>query len=290
MKVLITCASSPIMPFDVLPLVESINSVNEIVLCDAEKIFIDSYSKHKVPLGSDENYIQHLSSVVEKEQINFIFVCSDEEAIAISQAPKLSKLTHLDSYDNIKLILDKFCLHDTIFKSLGPSYVPRYIKNINDECTKDFVHNVDYCVMRPIKGRGSKGLRFFDLTSLKLKNNFLEHSNVSFPDDAFLTEYLPGDKYSIDCLFEDGRLNTCMIRNNGPSIKYNPPTVFAETSIDNKVYEYAKSIGSTLNLSGFHQIECGKSTDDSIKLIEINPRLDATLPITICYNDFVDLF
>jgi len=285
MKVLVTCASSAIMPLDVLPLIDSIKNVDEIILCDAEEIFINSYTKYQVPLGSSDNYLNCLSNIIEKEQISFIFVCSDEEALAISKDPWLSKITHLDSCKNIEIILDKFTLHEKIFGSLGPSHVPRYIRNIDFKSIKDFVYNVDYSIMRPVKGRGSKGLKFLDFTSTESKNSFLDEIDVNFPTDTFLAEYLPGDKYSIDCLFKNGELSTCMIRNNGPLIKYQPPTVFAETSCDTGVYKYALSIGSALNLSGFHQIECGKTINGTVKLIEINPRLDATLPITICYNE-----
>ena len=75
-----------------------------------------------------------------------------------------------------------------------------------------------------------------------------------------------------------------MIRNNGTLIKYRPPTITAKTSEDNDVFEFAIKVGQKLNLNGFHQIECGKDNFGKVKLIEINPRLDATLPITKCYN------
>jgi len=284
MKVLVTCASSAIMPLDVLPLIDSIKQTSEIILCDAEEIFINSYVKYKVPLGACDDYLDHLRKIVENEGISFIFVCSDEEALAISKDSNLSSITHLDSHENIKLVLNKFSLHEKIEAVLGKGYTPRYIRNTNYESVQDFIHSVNYCILRPVKGRGSKGLRFLDFNSTDVKTSFLGNLSANFPANTFLTEYLPGDKYSVDSLFKNGRLMTCMIRNNGPAIKYHPPTVFAETSTDSDVYKYALSIGKALNLSGFHQIECGKSADGSVKLIEINPRLDATLPITICYS------
>lgn len=101
--------------------------------------------------------------------------------------------------------------------------------------------------------------------------------------DYFLSEYLEGEKYSLDGIFKNGKILTFMIRSNGRNIKFQTPTRFAKVVSSQKVVNFSKKIARLLNLNGFHQIECGYQ-NNNLKLIEINPRLDATLPITICYK------
>jgi predicted ATP-grasp superfamily ATP-dependent carboligase len=289
MKVIITCANSPIMN-EVISLIGSIPQIKDIILVDSEEIIFSHGVKctMRVPRGNDKDYNSAIRSIVEQLGVQFIFVCSDEEALSLSSQDWARNLSHLDDYKNISLVLNKYHLHQTL-QNAESSLVPEFMKLESIYELTKVVEQYGSVILRPIYGRGSRGLTH--IVAKEQKQKYAMGSSIQdfiIPNDAdnyFLTEYLSGDKFSADCVFHKGKILSCMIRNNGNSVKYKPPTMIAETSVDEDVYAFAQKVGEILNLDGFHQIECGKDSEGTVKLIEINPRLDATLPITVCYAE-----
>lgn len=290
MNVLITCGSSPIMS-EVIPLVNSITGVKSIILVDAEEIkFLHGAKKsYVVPLGNSPKYIDSISVIIKDESIDKILVGSDDEAMAISQIEWLRIKSHLDKPEKIRLILNKYDLHNRIFESEnGKKLVPRYVKLTDYKSLNKFIDSFGSAIIRPVSGRGSRGLSH--IVPGNVSNQFpraISIDDFSFQEseDYFITEYLPGDKYSADCIFDDGQLRTIMIRNNGTQVKYKPPTMNAVPLADASINKFAENIGRALHLDGFHQIECGLDNTGNPRLIEINPRLDASLPITVCFSE-----
>lgn len=290
MNVLITCGNSPIMS-EVIPLVSGITAVKSIILVDAEEIdFLHGAKKsYLVPNGNSKDYIDSLSVIVNNEAIDKILVGSDDEAMAISQVEWLRSKSHIDKPENIRLILNKFDLHDKLSEfENGKVLLPRYMKLTDKESLTKFITSFGSAIIRPVSGRGSRGLSH--VVPSNALNQFpkaisIDEYSCQESGDFFITEYLPGDKYSADCIFDDGQLCTIMIRNNGSQVKYKPPTMNAAPLADAAVYDFAQTIGRALCLNGFHQIECGLDSLGNPRLIEINPRLDATLPITVCYSE-----
>jgi hypothetical protein len=289
MNVIITCANSPIMN-EVIALVDKIPKINEIVLIDSEEVAFSHGTKISalVPRGGEKEYNSSVYSLVQKHNIEYIFVCSDEEALSLSSEQWARDISHLDNFENIKLVLNKFQLHEKLSHvNESVKLVPEFARLTTFDQLNEAVQNFGSLILRPIHGRGSRGLAHIvskDLNKMYgLGIAIQDYTMPKDPDNYFLTAYLPGDKFSADCIFQKGEILSCMIRNNGSTIKYKPPTMIAETSLDNDVYTFAQKIGVYLKLDGFHQIECGKDAKGKVKLIEINPRLDATLPITVCY-------
>lgn len=289
MNVIMTCGGSVIVA-DVLTQLRRIPSVRSVVLVDAQAVDFDhGCAVAQVPHGHSADYAEALRAVVDLHDIGFILVGSDEEALSLSECDWARRISHLDTHENTALVLDKLQLHATLKARLDAAAVPDFrLCETRDELASMIAEH-DSLVARPIRGRGSKGLCHI----------VAEHARSAWPeavpladyrmpqngDAAFYTAYLPGDKYSADCLFEGGSLLACMMRNNGPAVKYRPPTMMAETTEDPDVHRFAQRLGAALGLSGFHQIECGRDADGTVRLIEVNPRLDATLPITQCYTD-----
>src|SRR5690606_1344444 len=97
----------------------------------------------------------------------------------------------------------------------------------------------------------------------------------------FLMEYLVGEKFSSDLLIEKGKIKAVVTRSNGILPKTNPPTQIADLTIDEEVESYTRSVCSVGIFDFFLQVEVGKDSAGRISYIETNPRLDATLPITM---------
>jgi len=279
-RVAVTCGASPIMA-DVVDLIGAVPQVESITLLDAEPIeFSHGCATVRVPYGGHPHYAEMMHAFCARESIGYLFVGSDEEARALADTSWAASISHLDTAERTALVLDKYRLHVT----LGEGLVPAFEKCRTREQLTTMVKRFGSVIERPVAGRGSKGLRHVVLHGRTYGPHAVPLVDTTPGDDTFHTQYLSGDKYSADCIFEQGRLLTCMIRNNGPEVKYRPPTMAARACGDVDVFEFAGQVGSALGLTGFHQIECGKDHEGRVRLIEINPRLDATLPITRCYD------
>lgn len=288
---MITCGDSPIMK-DVVAQVKKISKVEFVMLVDSEEIKFDHGADlvARVPRGSHHDFLAVVANLVKEFRIDHIFVGSDEEALSLSYDNDIRIKAHIDTPLNIQKILNKSNLYESIENASPDLKLIPSFKILNDrKDLEDMLEEFGSAIIRPVMGRGSRGL--IHIVDDKLTDNFelgVKISDYILPKSSkkfFITEYLSGDKYSVDCIFKKGQLLTCMIRNNGPLVKYKPPTMIAKTSIDPDVHDFAIKVGSVLNLSGFHQIECAKNDEQHVKLIEINPRIDATLPITACYDE-----
>jgi hypothetical protein len=288
-NVLVTCGGSVIVT-DVLAQLRRISEVAAVVLVDAQGIDFDhGCATARVPPGNSPDYAEALRAIVDRHDVGFIFVASDEESLALSRCEWARRISHLDTLENTSLVLDKYTLHATLQAGADPPVVPDFrLCRTRGELAAMLAEHGSV-VARPVRGRGSKGLSHIvpDDGPYEFPQAvpLAEYRMPSNGDATFYAAYLPGDKYSADCLFDGGSLLACMMRNNGPAVKYRPPTMQAVTTDDQDVHAFADRTGRTLGLSGFHQIECGRAADGTVRLIEINPRLDATLPITQCYAE-----
>jgi carbamoyl-phosphate synthase large subunit len=97
--------------------------------------------------------------------------------------------------------------------------------------------------------------------------------------DFFIMDHLPGEKYSADCLVRDGAIRAVVIRNK--LFPVGSPTQIADIVFDEDLAGYAASMARVLTFDYFVQFEIGRDGNGEPKLIEVNPRLDATLPICL---------
>lgn len=280
MNVAVTCGASPIMA-DVVALIGELPQVESITLVDAEPIdFTHGCRTACVPYGRQPEYGEVMRSLCSREGISYIFVGSDEEAQALARTSWAGAISHLDTAERTALVCDKYRLH----MMLGSDLVPAFENCTTSQQLQAMVERYGSVIERPVAGRGSKGLRHIVLDESDAFPNSVSVKCLTRAPGTFCTQFLTGDKFSADCIFGNGILLTCMIRNNGPAVKYRPPTMVARACADVGVFKFAGRVGETLGLNGFHQIECGKDDAGVVRLIEINPRLDATLPITRCYD------
>lgn len=280
MNILITCAGSLIID-EVTLLLRSIKSIKKIFLVDSQPNINKKIKK--VPDGKNSNYAKVIKKIVFRNKIDYILVYSDEEAESLSRHKWARSKSHLDSFKNTKLINNKFLLYEKI-KKINQKLLPDY----SLASKKFLLKKYNELILRPKSSRGSKNVfkivKKNKFTSQEIGYNiFNKLQKLKVFEKYFLSEYLNGEKYSLDGIFKNGQMLTYMIRSNGKQVKFETPTKFAKIINSKKIVNFSLEIASILNLNGFHQIECGFQ-NGNLKLIEINPRLDATLPITICYT------
>jgi len=255
---------------------------------------------YEVPMGDDPQYWSVMRNITEIEKIQMVFVGSDEEALALSQHADELKIMGCSlccsDYTTNLLSSNKYDLMSLLQKKgipVGQFFTPERPDDIK-VAAESLGYPEKNIVIKPKFGRGSKGFRIITdkvdkyqqflsggktyITLDDLLSIFSE--NPEKTSEFMLTEYLPGDKYSIDMLVEHGRVICAVARNNGPEPKINPPTQLADVVFDEDLIQYTESVSKCMGYDYFVQIEVGRDDSGKLKLIETNIRLDATLPIT----------
>ncbi len=257
--------------------------------------FCDKF--YTVPYAYAKNYIPSMLRLCRKEKVSVVFPGSDEEALVLSR----NKGT-FSSY-NIKIASPEA---STIEKSMDKMRLMALLKNnkirVGKFCEFKKVgdikrHAVELgypkrnVVIKPRIARGSRGFRIIT-GNLNPYENFLGNQLYFtslreiqrifslYPGrlkDFFMMEYLSGPHYSVDILMERSRPVTCVCRKK--IFPIGSPTQIADIVYDEYIIEYASKIASFLEFDYFVQVEVGRDRYGRPCLVEINPRIDATLPI-----------
>jgi carbamoyl-phosphate synthase large subunit len=96
----------------------------------------------------------------------------------------------------------------------------------------------------------------------------------SFPE-LLVTEYLPGEEYSVDCLVENGQPRLVVPRLRRKMI--NGISVEGTFIRDEYIISYCSEIIKELNLHGNIGIQVKKSAQGRPLIVEINPRVQGTI-------------
>ena len=305
LKIMLTCVNSQVSP-SLIQLIRGypgydvkIIGVDTVSLNDnLGKCFCDQC--YQVPLGSDKDYITAIKNIIRENDIRLIFPGSDEECLELSKYR--DELKNLDCevccspYEVILLASDKYELMKKLKENgipVAEVYSAKTIEDVRGVALMLGYPENDF-VIKPKFGRGSKGFRIvtskkdkyaafyagvhYKLTLEELIGIFSSHAEEI--QKYLMMEYFPGDKYNADVLVSDGKVISMVIRNNGSLPKVSPPTQIADIVFDRDIREYAESIVALLGFDYFVQIEIGRDINGDPRLIEINTRLDATLPIT----------
>lgn len=146
----------------------------------------------------------------------------------------------------------------------------------------------EFC-FKPSVSNGSRGFRIvsnnFDahdwLFHQKPNSVYMRHeeavrilSSKPFPE-LLVTEYLPGEEYSVDCLAYHGEAKLVAPRLRKKMI--NGISVQGEFVNDEKIISYCQSIIKALQLHGNIGIQVKRNAEGKALLLEINPRVQGTI-------------
>ena len=201
-------------------------------------------------------WIKQLNQIIAAHQIDYIFPAYDDIIVALSKNAK--KI-------NAKIITSplKTCL---ITRSKSKTY--QFLKDIipTPIVYKNFESIDRFPVfIKPDKGQGSQDTHIClnkDELNCVLSNN----------KDYIVSEYLPGNEYTIDCfsdrecglLFCKGRIRSRI--KNGIAINTH--------LVDNPIFlDYAKKISEKLAFHGAWFFQLKQDSEGIFKLLEIAPRI-----------------
>lgn len=215
-----------------------------------------------VPSVYDPAWLDSLNAIIVEHDIDFVFPAHDDVIIALAQNVKKVRAKILCS--PLKTCLICRSKSETYLHLGGVVPVPAIYQN-SDEIEK-------YPVFaKPDKGQGSRH-------SYTVHNReFLLHL-LAENRQYVVTEYLPGDEYTVDCFSDRERgLLFCSGRQR---IRIRDGISMHSESVHDYVFEeYAEAISKLLPFHGAWFFQLKKDLNDVHKLLEVAPRIAGTMAV-----------
>jgi carbamoyl-phosphate synthase large subunit len=187
------------------------------------RFFADSF--YQVPPASNEEYLDAMLNIVEKEHVDIFYVVSSAEILRIaenkSEFKKLGCCVVASSPDSIRKASDKYTLYQTLQESTDVPVPEFYYPKTLDEFLKH-AEKLGYpekrVCFKPHRSKGSRGFRILDadidrrdlLLNHKPESTFmsLDEFAVIFRDGDFpeliVMEFIEGDHFDAMCLADEG--------------------------------------------------------------------------------------
>jgi carbamoyl-phosphate synthase large subunit len=269
-----------------------------VTVADADE---DATGRHlckdfeKIPFADEPGYIDSILSLCRKKNIHVLLPLVTKELIPLSQHFKEFEIAGvrlpISPSTSLEIANNKSRLYEFLqWRGLA---VPEFRVVETLEQFKLAVDELGYpkktVCFKPSVSNGSRGFRVITehVNELDLLFNHKPNSiymslgeairvlsSGNFPE-LLVSEYLPGEEYSVDCLAKKGesililpRIRKKMV--NGISIK-------GEFVKDETIISYCASIIRELQLNGNIGIQVKKSAAGKFLVLEINPRVQGTI-------------
>lgn len=295
LKVLMTGAGAPGGPGLILA-ISKIDSV-QLHVCDADPNasgFLLCNRHHIVPRANDEDYIDAILNLCKNYEINVILPLVTMELF------QFSKYINLFQSIGVKIVVSpereldiannksKLLLHLSNNGIPVPEFV---VTNDVNEIEKNAL-SIGYphrnVVVKPSISNGSRGVRIlsekydeFSLLFNEKPNNmimplsrYIEIIRNHRIPEILLSEYLPGDEYTVDALIDRGEIKIILPRKR---IKMNGGiSTSGQFENNTEIIHQTRMILRTLNLQGPIGLQFKADINGRYRILEINPRLQGT--------------
>ena len=272
-----------------------IPEVSKIIGTDTLSDAIGFYMVDKgyvVPNGESPEYISVLTNIIEKENVDVVIPCSDEEVLALSKYKEFFRAKNVaiicSSYAITSVAIDKGRML-TFLQGQGVQVPKFYLPLTTDELIQaatELGYPTKAVVVKPRRGRGGRGFRILkeavdvlstrDSHEMKLEW-FVDAIHLQDHLDVVLMEYLPGEDYSVDVLADNGRILFIVPRKRIKIIL--GPSRVGEVFWDKEIVNIVELIvdkfkfNSNVNI----QLKCSIYPDKNPMIYEINPRISGTI-------------
>ena len=211
---------------------------------------------HILPSIYENGWVDELSKLCEKLEIDYIFPAYDDVLVALSrEADKLSAKVITSPLLTCEITRSKSRTYNVL---KGRVNVPAIYESANE--VSEFP-----VFVKPDRGQGSYGVtKAIDADALARA--------VSSISEPIICEYLPGDEYTVDC-FSDrekgvlfcGARRRCRTR-NGISVN----TITEDLP---EIKQMANHISEVLNLRGAWFFQVKRAINGELTLLEVAPRI-----------------
>lgn len=241
-----------------------------------------------VPRLDDPKFIPTMLEICKSNEIDVIFPISSIDLEIMSENKYLfeengTKVSILP-YDKLMVANNKIELHKRFGK-----YMPEEIEPKDIEQVYDFIESHDKICVKLADMCGAKGFAVVDdekCLDVSLFHRFgKKHyiSNVQLCEivedgnfNVILQEYHEGLDYTVSLLADHGKV-THIVGYVGYLLEFGS-IMFGEIKANEKAFEIARELVEKLKLDGNIGIDFILKEDGSVVLLEINPRINASLP------------
>jgi carbamoyl-phosphate synthase large subunit len=249
----------------------------------------------QIPMGSDNNFIEKVVAVCEEKNIQVVMPLVTRELFPLAanrDSLKKKGIHILVSSANAISIANNKAKTYTFLQSKGIP-VPQFHSAGSIEEFKKAAHRLGYpnstFCFKPSVANGSRGFRIISINidewdllfNHKPNNAFITYedavrilSSHPFPQ-LLVTEFLPGEEYSIDCLANEGEARVIIPRRRSKMI--NGISVQGEFVKDDEIIQYCRTIIKAIGLHGNIGIQVKRNKEGKPLLLEINPRVQGTI-------------
>lgn len=258
------------------------------------KNLVDKF--YTVPWANDDNFIPAIINICKQNNVSVICPLVTRELAKFSRAKKMFKedgiLVCVSEEKILDIINNKINLLSYLQKSKVTTPRFKTVKSFDEfnSTLDDFDYkNVPVCIKPPI-GNGSRGVHFIDSSISQYDLMFNNKANTMFTTKEALAtalseasvfpqlmimEYLPGKEYSVDILAENGTVLYLVTRYS--SVMNGGNAMVSRTINDARITNYIEKITKSLNLHGNIGFDLKENSDGLPLIMEINPRLTATV-------------
>lgn len=248
-----------------------------------------------IPTANDPSFIDAVLSLCRKKNIHAILPLVTKELIPLAQHLREFELAGakllVSTAASLEIANNKSRLYE--FLQWRGLPVPDFRVVENAEQFKTAIEELGYpekqVCFKPSVSNGSRGFRIvsekineLDLlfnykpssTYLCLKDAVRILSSGAFPE-LLVSEYLPGEEYSVDCLANHGDSLLIVPRLRKKTIS--GISVEGEFVNEETIISYSRQIIKELQLHGNIGIQVKKSAAGKFLILEINPRVQGTI-------------
>lgn len=262
----------------------------------SNRFLVDRF--YQIPSAKAADYVQKVVEICEKEKVDILIPQMSAELSPylehIELFERVGTTVSMTLNENVNIANNKLKLFQFLTRC-GVS-VPRYecvysIREFDDAIVRLGYPERPVCV-KMTESSGSRGVRIiddkksrFDLFALEkpasLYISLKDMRTVLLEPEQFpellLMQYLPGDEYSVDLLADKGKILYIAGRRNPVVLMSIPQETIIEKN--EQAYEIANQVVSNLHLDGNIGLDFIFDDDGNAQLIEVNPRLDATIAL-----------
>ena len=270
----------------------------ELTTCDANPNAVGRYLHpdfFAIPKADDKNFIDTVFEECISRKIDVVVPLVTRELFHFAKYKNafLDKGIRIlvSDYDALSIANDKSRLYAYLSDKKIPVPNFRIVKSIEE--FKDAIKALGFpgkrICFKPSVSNGSRGFRIIDdnvdefdlLFNYKPNSTYIRHNDIirilsssAFPE-LLVSDFLPGEEYSIDCLADNGKCMAAVPRvrkkmNNGISVE-------GEFIHDTSIIDYCKRIIEAIGLDGNIGIQVKESGKGECLILEINPRLQGTV-------------
>ena|SRR5436190_2304257 len=270
----------------------------EIVMADANPNAVGRWLHAEfetIPFAHEKNFIEKLLSVCQRRNVHVVLPLVTKELIPLAQHKKhfdeLGTRVLVSDVDSLEIANNKSRLYQFLeWRGVDlPGY--RVVETMGrfETAVKELGFPGERVAFKPSISNGGRGFRI-------LANDIDEHNLLFYekPNSTYIsladalrilsvrpfpqllvTEYLPGEEYSVDCVVDHGQPRLVVPRLRGKMI--NGISVEGTFIRDETIISYCSQIIKELPLHGNIGIQVKKSIQGKPLIVEINPRVQGTI-------------